>query len=131
MCWFFSFRAAYHAGCVLENSEKWHLIHRKSPKSLHRRRKTPTFASQTKHILTMVEAVTNKASALSPFQIQMLELTSRVRSEGEMRDIRRMLAAYFAKRAEDEIDRLWDEGTLNEEVMEAWKTEHMRTPYRS
>lgn len=79
----------------------------------------------------MVEAVTNKASALSPFQIQMLELTSRVRSEGEMRDIRRMLAAYFAKRAEDEIDRLWDEGTLNEEVMEAWKTEHMRTPYRS
>ena len=28
----------------------------------------------------------------------------------------------------DEIVRLWDEGVLSEEVMEEWKTEHMRTP---
>lgn len=60
----------------------------------------------------------------------MLEMTSRVRSESEMDDIRRMLANYFAQRAEDEIDKLWDEGVLNDEVMEQWKTEHMRTPYR-
>ena len=38
-------------------------------------------------------------------------------------------ADYFAQRAEDDIDRLWDEGILSEEVMEEWKTEHMRTPY--
>ena len=37
---------------------------------------------------------------------------------------------YFAKRAEDAIDRLWDEGVLNDNVMEEWKSEHMRTPYK-
>ena len=68
--------------------------------------------------------------AFTPFQVQMLEMTSRVRSESEMDDIRRMLANYFAQRAEEEIDKLWDEGVLNGEVMEQWKTEHMRTPYR-
>ena len=62
--------------------------------------------------------------------IRMLELISRVTSEAEMRDIRRMLGQYFAKQAEDAIDRLWDEGVLNDGVMEEWKNEHMRTPYK-
>ena len=66
----------------------------------------------------------------TPFQIEMLELISRVSSEVEMQDIRRILGRYFAKRAEDALDRLWDEGVLDENVMEEWKKEHMRTPYK-
>ena len=66
----------------------------------------------------------------TPFQIEMLELTSRITSEKEMQDIRRILGQYFAERAEDAIDQLWDKGILNEDVVEEWKTEHMRTPYK-
>ena len=77
-----------------------------------------------------MEAATIQAKPFTPFQIEMLELASRVSSEVEMQDIRRMLGQYFAKRAEDAIDRLWDEGVLNDNVMEEWKSEHMRTPYR-
>ena len=66
----------------------------------------------------------------TPFQIEMLEMVSRVSTEAEMQDIRRMLGQYFAKRAEDALDRLWDEGVLNESVIEEWKHEHMRTPYK-
>ncbi|MBQ6769225.1 MAG: hypothetical protein IJP46_11280 [Prevotella sp.] len=55
---------------------------------------------------------------------------SRVSSEAEMKDIRRLLGQYFAQRAEDALDQLWDEGVLNEEVIEEWKNEHMRTPYK-
>ena len=77
-----------------------------------------------------MEVGTVQAKAFSPFQIEMLELVSRVSSEVEMQDIRRILGQYFAKRAEEAIDRLWDEGVLNDEVIEGWKTEHMRTPYK-
>ena len=77
-----------------------------------------------------MEAATLQAKPFTPFQIEMLELASRVSSEVEMQDIRRMLGQYFAKRAEDAIDRLWDEGVLNDNVMEEWKSEHMRTPYK-
>lgn len=77
-----------------------------------------------------MEAATIQAKPFTPFQIEMLELASRVTSEVEMQDIRRMLGQYFAKRAEDAIDRLWDEGVLNDNVMEEWKSEHMRTPYK-
>ena len=77
-----------------------------------------------------METSTLQPKPFTPFQIEMLELVSRVSSELEMQEIRRMLGQYFAKRAEDAIDRLWDDGTLNDEVIEEWKTEHMRTPYK-
>lgn len=77
-----------------------------------------------------METATLQAKPFTPFQIEMLELVSRVSSEVEMQDIRRMLGQYFAKRAEDALDRLWDEGVLNDNVMEEWKSEHMRTPYK-
>ena len=77
-----------------------------------------------------MEAATLQAKPFTPFQIEMLELVSRVSSELEMQDIRRMLGQYFAKRAEDAIDRLWDEGTLNGDAIERILQEHWRTPYK-
>jgi hypothetical protein len=71
-----------------------------------------------------------QSTPFTPFQIEMLELISKVNSEREMNDIRRLLGQYFAKQAEDAIDRLWDEGVLNDDVVEGWKNEHMRTPYK-
>ena len=77
-----------------------------------------------------MDPVTMQTTPFTPFQIEMLELVARVTSEREMMDIRRLLGQYFAKQAEDAIDRLWDEGVLNEDVIEEWKHEHMRTPYQ-
>ena len=77
-----------------------------------------------------MEAATLQSTPFTPFQIEMLEMVARVTSEAEMQDIRRMLGQYFAKQAEDAMDRLWDEGKLNDHVMEEWKNEHMRTPYK-
>jgi len=76
-----------------------------------------------------MDTMTAQATPFTPFQIEMLELVSRVQSKGEMDDIRCLLGRYFAKKAEDAIDRLWDEGKLNDEVIESWKNEHMRIPY--
>ena len=70
-----------------------------------------------------------QSTPFSPFQIEMLELASRIQNEMEMNDIRRLLGCYFAKKAEDAIDLLWEEGKLNDTVIEGWKNEHMRIPY--
>jgi len=40
------------------------------------------------------------------------------------------VARYFAAKAQKAIDALWDEGVINEETIEQWGNEHMRTPYR-
>lgn len=36
------------------------------------------------------------------------------------------LAQYYADKAEEAIDKLWEEGTINDSVIEDWKNEHMR-----
>ncbi len=77
-----------------------------------------------------MESSTLQSTPFTPFQIEMLELVSKVNSEREMNEIRQLLGRYFAKRAEDAIDRLWDEGIINNDVIEGWKNEHMRTPYK-
>jgi len=63
--------------------------------------------------------------------MQMLKMTERIKSQEEMDDIRRLVSKYFADKAQAEVDRLWDLGVINEEVIEQWKHEHMRTPLPS
>ena len=54
---------------------------------------------------------------------------SYVESEAILDEIRDMLSRYFAEKAQQEIHKLREEGTINDAVVEGWKTEHMRTPY--
>jgi hypothetical protein len=40
------------------------------------------------------------------------------------------VARFFAQKAQKAIDDLWDKGYINDETIEQWGAEHMRTPYR-
>ena len=45
-----------------------------------------------------------------------------------MEEIKNALAAYFTKKAEDEMDKLWDSGEWDEEKNETILKEHLRIP---
>lgn len=62
-------------------------------------------------------------------QLEILDLMSYVENEDTLNEIKDMLSRYFAQKAERAIDGLWDNGLLNDSVMEGWKNEHLRTPY--
>ena len=64
-------------------------------------------------------------------QLYILELMYRVQNENELNEIKDVLAKHFADKALDAIDKLWDEGKINEDVIQSWKHEHMRTPYKN
>ena len=63
-------------------------------------------------------------------QLDVLNLIKGINTESEYADFRNMLARYFADKAQKQIDALWDNGTINEQVVEDWGKERMRTPYR-
>ena len=63
-------------------------------------------------------------------QLDVLNLVRGINTESEYADFRNMLARYFANKAQKQIDALWDNGTINEQVIENWGKERMRTPYR-
>lgn len=62
-------------------------------------------------------------------RLEVLNAVSGINSQEELDDFRNMLARYFAEKAQKAIDALWDEGKINEETIEEWGKEHMRTPY--
>ena len=52
-----------------------------------------------------------------------------LKSEEDLRELKQAISNFFAERADREMERLWEEGVINEEVIEGWKNEHMRTTY--
>mgnify|MGYP006916258926 FL=1 len=62
-------------------------------------------------------------------QLELLNAVRQINSEVELNEFKNLLAHYFAKKAQKAIDALWDKGEINEQVIEQWGAEHMRTPY--
>lgn len=69
-------------------------------------------------------------TVFSPYQQQVLALMAHVDSDEQMKEINDLLSAYFARKAVEAADQLWDSGKIDDTTIEAWKGEHMRTPYR-
>lgn len=63
-------------------------------------------------------------------QLDVLDAVRGIESEHDYREFRTMLALYFAEKAQKAIDALWDKGAINDQVIEQWGNERMRTPYR-
>jgi hypothetical protein len=63
-------------------------------------------------------------------KMNLLRVVDGIKTVDEVQAIQQLLANYYAQKAQAELDRLWDEGVINEQVIELWGQEHMRTPYR-
>ena len=47
----------------------------------------------------------------------------------EVNELRQVICDYYARRVDDEVDKLWESGQWNNEKNEAILGEHLRTPY--
>lgn len=69
------------------------------------------------------------AQKLTNLQLELLKVFSFELSEEQVLEIRSLLANYFAEKATEEADRLWEAKGWTDETMEQWANEHFRTPY--
>ena len=63
-------------------------------------------------------------------QLELMNALNNINSEAELNEFKDLVAHFFAQKAQKAIDALWDEGQINEDTINQWGTEHMRTPYR-
>lgn len=68
-------------------------------------------------------------SSLNPAQIEVLNMMSFFKTQSSWQHLKEALSDYFAKQLDSEIDALWEDGTLNEEKVEGFRSLHERTPY--
>lgn len=57
-------------------------------------------------------------TVFNPAQLQVLEMMSFVDSPEALAELKKAISDYFAKQAQKEIDRLWENGELNEEKVD-------------
>ena len=72
---------------------------------------------------------TSQYTNLSIGQLHILEMMNRCRTEKSLKQLKKLLFDFYAKEAVAEADRLWEAGVINEDKIEEWGQEHMRTPY--
>ena len=63
-------------------------------------------------------------------QLELMDALNNISTEAELNEFKDMVALFFAKKAQTAIDELWDKGEINENTINQWGNEHMRTPYR-
>ncbi len=63
-------------------------------------------------------------------QLELMNALNNINSEEDLKEFKNLIAQFFAQKAQAAIDELWDKGVINEDTIEQWGNEHMRTPYR-
>ena len=71
-----------------------------------------------------------QVNTLNQSQMMILESFAGAQDEEEVNDLMDVLRVFYAQRLEKEMQRLWDNGTLDEDKLEQLRGEHLRTPYR-
>ncbi len=69
------------------------------------------------------------AHKLTNLQLELLKLFKYELPDNQLEEIKSILAKYFADKATNEMDRLWNENNWNNDTMDEWKSEHLRTKY--
>ncbi|HLM00232.1 MAG TPA: hypothetical protein VK400_04190 [Pyrinomonadaceae bacterium] len=68
---------------------------------------------------------------LSNLQLELLRLYGNDVSDETLREIKSLLAKYFADKATEAMDKVWNEKGLSEQDMINWANEHNRVKSRS
>lgn len=65
---------------------------------------------------------------LSNLQLELLKLFSRNVPDEDVRQIKRLVTQYFAQKAIQEANQVWDEQHWDEQKVDALLNTHLRTP---
>ena len=63
-------------------------------------------------------------------QLDILNMMQWVKSPETLSDLKQAISDFFAKKAKEEMDALWANGTMTQEKFDSFATLHERTPYR-
>lgn len=69
------------------------------------------------------------ATVFNEAQLELLKMMSLFNTPEAVSDLKQAISNYFAEKADEEIDRLWEDGTLDDAKIEQFRTLHERTPY--
>ena len=71
-----------------------------------------------------------EAKKLTPVQIELLRMFSFDHSDEFAKEIKEVLGYYLRRKLDDELDKLWDNGTLDQEKLDQIRKEDLHQTLR-
>ena len=66
-------------------------------------------------------------TVFNPAQKKILQMMSYIKTPQELDNLENVLSQYFAKKVDEGIDELCDNGSITLDIIESWGNEHLRT----
>jgi|GEM_PF-87076 len=66
-------------------------------------------------------------TVFNPAQMKILQMMSYIKTPQELDNLENVLSQYFAKKVDEGIDELCDNGSITLDTIESWGNEHLRT----
>lgn len=63
-------------------------------------------------------------------QLELLSVMASVKDDAELLALKHAISEFFARRADEEMEKLWQSGEWNEQTLQDLKNAHYRTPYQ-
>lgn len=63
-------------------------------------------------------------------QYEIINALSCLEKEDDIVALKTVIVQFLNSRLQNELDRLWDEGSISHDIIDKWGKEHMRTPYK-
>lgn len=70
------------------------------------------------------------ATVLNEAQIEILDMLQWVKSEETLAALKQTISDFFAQKAKQEIDAMWQRGEMTQEKFDSFQALHERTPYK-
>ena len=67
------------------------------------------------------------STVFNPIQQHLLKMFAFDSSEEHLLEIKQVLTEYLARKVDQEMDRLWDEGILDQKKLDELRGKHLRT----
>ena len=67
---------------------------------------------------------------LQQAQMGLLRVVEQMKSVADIQELRQIIANYYARKVDEEMDRLWESGEWNEQKIKDMEFAQLRTPYR-
>ena len=63
-------------------------------------------------------------------QLELLSVMASVKDDAELMALKHAISEFFARRADEGMEKLWQSGEWNEQTLQDLKNAHYRTPYQ-
>lgn len=69
-------------------------------------------------------------TVFNPAQLELLDVMASITSNEELMALKHAISEFFARRADEEMEKLWQNGQWNEKKLAELRNTHLRTPYK-